>query len=127
MKKNILSVVLGLMIVIATPSCFHFNDDNVSISVSDDENEYEMEADYQRRKTRAVQVYLNDHLLNGEVKLKRNDHVSREITLDDNTTFYINSNPGNLQIKIDKTENSEESCEKVRRACEDLKEILASN
>lgn len=127
MKKTALSVVLGLMIVITMPSCFHFNDDNVSISVSDDEDEYEMDADYQKRKTHAVQVYLNDHLLNGEVKLRRNDHVSREITLDDNTTFYINTHPGNLQIKIDKTENSEESCERVRRACDDLKEILAQH
>ena len=127
MKKTTISVVLGLMIVIAMPSCFHINDDNVSISVSDDENEYEMEADYQRRKTRAVQVYLNDHLLNGEVKLKRNDHVNREITLDDNTTFYINTEPGSINIKIDKTKNSEAQCEKIRIACEDLKEILAQH
>jgi hypothetical protein len=127
MKKNTISVVLGLMIVIAMPSCFHFSDHDISISVSDDEDEYEMEADYQRSQTHAVQVYLNDHLLNGEVKLRRNDHVSREITLDDNTTFYMNSEPGSINIKIDKTKNSEAQCERVRIACEDLKEILAQH
>jgi hypothetical protein len=127
MKKYALLVVLALMILATAPSCIHFNDHDISISVSDDDDEYEMDADYSRRQTRAVQVYLNDHLLNGKIKLKRNDRVDKEITLDDNTTFYINSNPGSLQIKIDKTKNSAEQCERIREACEDLKEILADN
>lgn len=127
MKKYAISVVLGLMILATTPSCFHFNDHDISIAISDDDDEYEMDAAYKRSQTHAVQVYLNDHLLNGEIKLRHNDHVDKEITLDDKTTFYINTNPGNLYIKIDKTENSEESCERVRQTCEDLKEILADN
>ena len=127
MKKNTLSIVLALMILAALSSCFHFNDHDISISISDDDYEYEMDADYKRSQTHEVQVYLNDHLLNGEFRLKRNDYVDREITLDDKTTFHINSNPGSLNIRIDKTENSEESCERIRVACEDLKEILADN
>ena len=127
MKKYALSIVLGLMILAGLSSCFHFNDHDISISISDDDDEYEMDADYKRNQTHAVQVYLNDHLLNGEIKLKRNGYVDREITLDDKTTFHINSNPGSLNIRIDKTENSEESCERIRVACEDLKEILADN
>ena len=127
MKKYALSIVLGLMILAGLSSCFHFNDHDISISISDDDDEYEMDADYKRSQTYAVQAYLNAHLLNGEVKLKRNGYVDREITLDDKTTFHINSNPGSLNIRIDKTENSEESCERIRVACEDLKEILADN
>ena len=105
--------------------CFHNN--NLSISVSDDEDEYEMDASFQNRKTHAVQVYLNDHLLTSNSKWRNGDEVEKEITLDDNTNFSINASPGELRIRIDKTENSEESCEKIRRACEDLKEILVSN
>lgn len=127
MKKYAFSVVLALIILATIPSCIHFNDHDISISVSDDEDEYEMDAAYSRRQTHDVQVYLNDHLLNGKVKLKRNDHVDKEITLDDNTTFYINSEPGSINIKIDKTKNSAEQCERIRIACEDLKEILADN
>jgi hypothetical protein len=127
MKKNTISIVLALMIVAGMSSCFHFNDHDISISVSDDDDEYEMDADYSRRQTHDVQVYLNDHLLNGKIKLKHNDHIDREITLDDKTTFYINSEPGSLNIKINKTQNSEEQCERIREACEDLKEILARN
>ena len=125
MKKYSLSIVLGLLILAAMPSCFHNHD--ISISISDDDDEYEMEADYSRSQAHAVRVYINDHLLNGEIKLKRNEHVDEEITLDDNTTFFINSNPGSLHIKIDKAKNSEEQCERIRAACEDLKEILAKN
>jgi hypothetical protein len=127
MKKSTLLIVLALIILAATPSCFHYNDDNISISVSDDDDEYEMDADYSRKQTHDVQVYLNDHLLNGKIKLRRNDHVDKEVTLDDNTTFYINSEPGSINIKIDKTKNSAVQCEKIRIACEDLKEILADN
>lgn len=127
MKKNLVLTALGLIILATAPSCFHISDHAVSVSVSDDEDEYEMDADYNKRKTQAVRVYLNDHLLGSSIKIKRNEYVDKEITLDDNTTFYINSHPGSLQIKIDKTVNSEAQCERVRQACEDLKEILADN
>ncbi|MFM6925835.1 MAG: hypothetical protein ACKOU7_10070 [Ferruginibacter sp.] len=127
MKIYALSVVLGLMILATAPSCLHISDHDVSVTVSDDEDEYEMDADYSRSKSHAVRVYLNDHLLDGKIRIKHNDYVDKEITLDDNTTFYINAHPGRLQIKIDKTENSEAQCERVRLACEDLKEILAAH
>jgi len=127
MKKYAVSLVLALMIFATMPSCFHYSDHDVSVTISDDDDEYEMEADYSRSKTHAVRVYLNDHLLDGKIKIRSNDYVDKEITLDDNTSFYINAHPGRLRIKIDKTENSEEQCERVRMACEDLKDILAHN
>ena len=45
----------------------------------------------------------------------------------DETTFYINANPGELSIRINKNENSEESCERVKRICEDIKVIIEDN
>lgn len=114
------------MILSALSSCHNHRHD-ISISVSDDEDEYEMDAAYRKNKTHAVQVYLNDHLLSNSTVSVKNDLKDKEITLDDNTTFYINSNPGSLNIKIDKTKNSEESCEKLRQVCEELKDILAEN
>jgi hypothetical protein len=126
-NRNKLYLLLALIITVSLSSCFRYHNDDISISVSDDDDEYEMDADYSRKQTHDVQVYLNDHLLNGKIKLKRNDHVDKEITLDDNTTFYLNAEPGSINIKIDKTKNSAEQCEKIRIACEDLKEILADN
>ncbi len=126
MKKYIVSLALGLMIIAGMSSCFHHRHD-MSISVSDDENEYEMEADYRRNQSHAVQVYLNDHLLSNSNVSIRNGFVDDEITLDDETTFYINANPGELSIRINKNENSEESCERVKRICEDIKVIIEDN
>ena len=124
MKKYTVSLAIGLMIIAGLSSCFHHRH-NISISVSDDEDEYEMEADYRRNQSHAVQVYLNNHLLNKSNVSIYNGFVDDEVTLDDKTTFYINTNPGELNIRINKNENSEESCERVKQACEELKQILA--
>lgn len=126
MKKYTVSLAIGLMMITAMSSCFHHRHD-ISISVSDDENEFEMDADYGKNKSHRVQVYLNNHLLNNSSVSIRNGFVDDEVTLDDETSFYINTNPGELRIRIDKTENSEEQCEKIRQACEDLKEILENH
>jgi hypothetical protein len=95
--------------------------------VSDDEDEYEMDASYRKHQTHKVRAYLNEHLLNKSTVSFKTRSMDEEITLEDNTTFYINSYPGELRIKIDKTENSAESFEKVKQVCEDLKDILADN
>ncbi len=126
MKNYLVSVFLGLIMIAGMSSCFHHRHD-MSISVSDDEDEYEMDADYRRNKSHAVQVYLNDHLLSNSSVSIDNGFVDDEITLDDKTTFYINSNPGELRIRINKNENSEESCERVRQICEELKQIIEDN
>ena len=123
MKKFITPVMAALIVLVFGSSCFH--DHDICISTSEDEEDYEMNASFNRNKNHAVQVYLNGHLLNNRTSFRNWDE--EEITLDDKTTFYISSYPGELRIKIDKAENSEESYEKVRRACEELKEILADN
>ena len=125
MKKPFISTLPGLILLFVLSSCFHNH--NMSISISDDEDEYEMDASYQRNHTHDVQVYLNEHLIsNGKVSFKH-DLVDNEITLDHNTTFYIDSRPGELRIKIDKRVNSEEACENIKQICEDLKDMLADN
>ena len=125
MKKHFIYTLPGFIFLVVLSSCFHNH--NISISVSDDEDEYEMDASYRKNQTHRVRAYLNEHLLNKSVVSFKNRSMDEEITLDDNTTFYINSYPGELRIKIDKTENSDESFEKVRQVCEDLKDILADN
>jgi hypothetical protein len=95
--------------------------------LSDDRDMYEMEADYRKSKSRDVEIYLNNHLLKrGHINVD-NDLNDKEITLNEKTNFYIRSKPGTLHIKIDKTINSEKSRERVKLACEELKDILADN
>lgn len=125
MKKNFLSILSAVIFLILFTSCFHNH--NVSISISDNADEYEMDASYRKNQTHQVRVYLNEHLLNASSSMTKNKSIDEEITLDDNTRFYINAHPGELSIKIDKSENTAESCEKVRQVCEELKDILADN
>ncbi len=49
MKKYMVSLALGLMIIAGMSACFHHRHD-MSISVSDDEDEYEMDADYRKNR-----------------------------------------------------------------------------
>ena len=125
MKKHFISTLPGIIFLIVFSSCFHNH--NISISISDDDDEYEMDASYGKHQTHQVRAYLNEHLLSSDAVSFRSKSIDEEITLEDNTKFYINSHPGELTIKIDKTENSPESCEKIRLVCEDLKDILADN
>ncbi len=95
MKKLFVLAAFGFLLTGFLSSCFHHGND-VLITISDDE--YEMEASYQKRKTHAVKVYLNDQLLNNSVTF-RNDS-DEEIVLDDNTTISLRSYPGRLNIKL---------------------------
>lgn len=113
------------MILLIFSSCIYHHPD-VCITVSDDEDEYEMDASYKKSKTHAVQVYLDEHLLNNNISLK-NNWEDGEIMLDDKTTVYINTYPGELKIKIDKRENTDESYEKVKQVCEELEVIIEDN
>jgi hypothetical protein len=124
MKKHFIYTVPGfILFLLVLSSCFHVHDRDISITTTDDEDEYEMEASFNRNKSHAVRVYLDEHLLNNGRSLK----TTGKIRLDDNTTFYINSYPGEVRIKINKTENSDESYERVRELCEELKDILEDN
>jgi hypothetical protein len=128
MKKHFFYTVPGFIaFLFVMSSCFHVHDRDISITTTDDEDEYEMEASYSRDRAHAVQVYLNDHLVNHSSRSFKNRRFDDEITLDDKTTVYINSYPGELRIRVNKAANSEESCERVRELCEELKDILEDN
>jgi len=53
-----------------------------------------------------------------------NSRADASITLDDKTTFYIRSKPGNLEIKLNKQENSAASYKKIKKMCEGIKSIV---
>ncbi|HQW83021.1 MAG TPA: hypothetical protein PK987_01095 [Ferruginibacter sp.] len=125
MKKNIFVVLPLLIFILIFSSCF--NHHNLSVYISDDKNDYEMDASFQKRQTHAVQKYLNANLLAFENEWHKYDLINKEVTLNDNTTFFIDAAPGALRIKIDKEENSEQAYEKIRQVCEEIKDLLADN
>ena len=128
MKKAFILIAAGLFFVNIFSSCFNYRDNDVSISIQEDEEQYRLSAHFEDRKTRAVQNYISRYTASTvNFKSRRNKYVDATVTLDDNTRFYIKSKQGLLKIKLDKEENSTESCEKIKKMCEGVKELLAEN
>jgi len=122
-KRNLLYAGLILSVVILLSSCFHLHH-GISISVNDDEDIYRMRASFDEDKTRAVQRIINAHLHGHHSLSVVHGYVDTDLTLDDGTSFHIKSKPGSLRINFDKTENSEESCERMKEMCEEIKNVL---
>lgn len=125
MKKHIFLIGCGLFFAMALTSCRWGH--NTSISISDSGDEYEMTASYAKNKAHKVERMLKSYLEDNCNVSLHHTHVDEEITLDDRTRFYLHSYPGELEIRIDKTVNSGESCLKIQELCEDIKELLADN
>lgn len=123
MKKQFVLIAGAMFLLTVFSSCFRNHD--ISISISDNEDVYRMTAKFDRDRTRAVRRYLNAHLHTNRSISFKNSTDDREIMLDDGTSLYILSRPGRLKIKMNKTDNSEEACARVKDMCEDIKEILA--
>jgi len=126
MKKQIILWVCGLFLAGSFSSCW-LHRHHTSVSISDSGKEYELTASYEKRKTRKVLRFLNGRLEEDCGLSFRNSRIDEEITLDDRTRFSLVSYPGELEIRIDKTENSEESYRKIKEICEEVKDLIAEN
>lgn len=128
-KRNLLYAALIVSVVLALSSCFHdhdFDHHNISIRINDNEDVYRMRAYYDDDLTGEVQRVINTHLKQHHSNALIRWNTEKEITLDDGTVVYIKTKPGRLKIKVDKTENPEEGCERVKEMCDEIKDVLAS-
>ena len=126
MKKRFILKISGLSFIAVFSSCLRSHH-HTSVSISDSQDVYQMCAWYDKNKTRKVQRLLDEDLKDHNDMSFKNAKVDAMITLDDRTTFYMRLFPGELQIKLDKTENSGESCLKMKEVCEDIKDLLTEN
>ena len=90
---------------------------NISIKHNLDKRNYELQAHFDPANTDQVDRYLDSELGNGQT-IFHNTEMDGEITLDDQTTFYIKKSPGYLKIRFDKEKNSEEAFVKIRSVLE---------
>ena len=132
MKTRFLFVAAALFLGTAFSSCwhdyYHYNHDNVSVSVQEDDEEYRLNAKYDEDKTMAVDNYIKSCTgSDGHYRYGGHGNFDATLTLDDNSRVYIKSREGRLKIKFNKEENSEEAYEKIKDMCEGIKEILAEN
>src|SRR5436190_4393247 len=109
------TAVRSMLLLCLCLSCSHFHRNGTNITVSENSNEYKMTAKFDVNKTKGIQDYIDQSLdKHGHISFK-NSRTDASITLDDKTTFYIRSNPGNLEIKLNKKENAASSYNKIKK------------
>jgi hypothetical protein len=108
---------------IIVTGCIHGSDDT-SLSFNDSDHYFFMKAYFSKNKTRDVERYLDKRIGRRNNMFFVNSEIDGKLALDDHTTFYIKKSDGILKIKLDKNENSEEACERIRSMCEGIKKVL---
>jgi thiamine biosynthesis lipoprotein ApbE len=114
---------LFLISIIFFISCFR-NKKNTSVSFKENENKFEMNAVYKASRTERVDNYIQNKMK--AITAFKNVDNNSNITLieDAGAKFYVQSAKGNLHIKLNKNENSEQSYNRVKEMCEEIKEII---
>ncbi|MDE3142779.1 MAG: hypothetical protein KGL19_01410, partial [Bacteroidota bacterium] len=67
-----------------------------------------------------VQEYLKE---NG-IDFSEDNYNGTTVVLHNDAKLYIKSSPGRIKIKLDKRENTEAAYKKVKRICNELKDVL---
>ncbi|MGN6618533.1 MAG: hypothetical protein ACTHJ5_15275 [Ilyomonas sp.] len=121
MKK--MYFLIGCLIVLLSSSCQWHN--GVDITVSEDEEVFKMTAHYYPEKTKQVHEFLDKYFLDKTNFSFTNSYIDERITLNDHTTFYLKTRPGNFGIRFEKTKNTSQSYEEVKKMCDEVKNIIA--
>ena len=124
--KNVAVIVLYCLLLSSVSiSCWHrSNNDNINLTVSESGNDYKITAEYPEQNTVNVERYMNRKFGDESNISFINTRIDAEITLDDGTKFYMNNRPGILELKLDKSENSNASYRKIKAFGEGLKPVL---
>ena len=100
-----------------------FPDGSISIKHSVYDHYYEMTAKFNPDRTAAVERWLNKELAIGDMSFAKTE-IDGDITLDNQTTFYMKKTPGFLNIKLDKEKNSDAVYKKIRSVCEGINDVV---
>lgn len=106
-------------------SCGHNNHD-ISLHYQENGRFYSMKASFPENRTKDVEAYMDDKIGNENKISFENTRFDANLTLDDNTQFYINKAPGILTIKLDKDKNSDRSYREIKVMCDGIKKVLAN-
>lgn len=129
MKKMLLALVLCVIIIgcyvsVIIHKFITQHSRNISVSVRESGHTYRLYASYNRNKTRKLQQYLDMKL---HSNVFTNARLKGNISLEDHTNFYVSSNPGRLEIKLDRSDNSTESYYRIKALGEGIKRKLTEN
>jgi hypothetical protein len=96
---------------------------NTSVKISETDKRYELEARFNKSKTRKVQEYMTESLRGTSFKFT-NTQLDANLTLTGGITFYIKSHDGELVLKFDKRKNNKEDYTKFKKMCEGIKDLV---
>lgn len=120
-----LSIILFCLFACAAiTSCFH-NAHDISITFQDSEVEYSMKAYFPKSRTRDVAEYMDSSIGRKNNISFTSTQTDATLTLNDHTKFYMKKNPGFLEIRFNKEQNSDESFEEIKFMCQGIKKELA--
>ena len=123
MKKLIPLIALIALACVTFMSC-RYNDRDIRITYNDADRYYSMNAYFSKKKIRAVERYMDRMLGDASDMSFVNSRINGKIALEDHTIFYIKKLPGHIKIELDKSENSEGSCERIREMCEGIEDVI---
>lgn len=121
-KQNLLYLALALSVMLALSSC---HDHGVHIRVNDDADEYRLRASFDEDLTDDVQRVINRHLHKHNAGSTAYIHTDCDFELGDGTNFYLKLKPGQVRIRFDRDDNTEESYEDMHAMCDEIKDVLA--
>jgi uncharacterized protein YxeA len=128
MRKIILVLLIGIMMIVGFGLFVAYKiaeNTNISINVNDSDEQYKVEASYGKAQSRKVLSYIDAHL--SKSKQFRHARMDGDIVLDDHTKLYIKTSPGNLMIKVNKSDNDSASVERIKELTEGIKLRLTEN
>lgn len=123
MKRISFAAFCNMFMLCFSLSC-RLSHHNISIHISDSEHYYKMYAHYNPNQTEAVDECMNKHLGRHNNISFNNTQIDAHLTLDDGTKLYMKKNPGKLEIKFNKDENSLASYKEIKDLSEGLKTAM---
>jgi hypothetical protein len=125
MKNHFLAIMLVAVVMGILSLSFTYNKANfkTSIVISENETTYNMAAKYDESKTAQLITYVDD-CLKPDLLFSNKQQMDEKIILKDRTTFYFRFSPGEIKIKLIKSENTATALIKIKKLCAGLNGVL---
>jgi hypothetical protein len=114
---------LSLFLSISISAC-SYNRNETSFTVKESHYTYYLETSFNEDLTHDVERYLNDKIGQSDPSILINGSGDRRITLSDHSSFHLVTEPGYVELKLDKAQNSKASYQRIRSICQGLKNVV---
>jgi hypothetical protein len=104
-------------------ACSHHRNET-SFTVKESHHSYYLETNFNEDLTHDVERYLNDKIGQSDPSILIDGSGDRRITLSDHSSFHLVTEPGYVELKLDKDQNSKASYNRIRSIGQGLKAVV---